>query len=235
MELLRVIKKTLISLLLINVVIIGVCIFQIQNEIDDTDKLYTSLIEAYNEDENIDVQEYLKQSDEQMVLDVTQRFNASYSYISSYKDNKLRALKSADTLTQYELFNEEDSYSYKDIVKSSQDALKISDAPVKLINTLAIDKFMQYRWLPFLFILIITVVIISYKEEEYNSVNTLIRCSHNGRSSLVLKRLLINFLIILINSFAINLIVFCLLILSSIASFYVFLYIFMAGQDILIM
>lgn len=179
MELLRVIKKTLISLLLINVVIIGVCIFQIQNEIDDTDKLYTSLIEAYNEDENIDVQEYLKQSDEQMVLDVTQRFNASYSYISSYKDNKLRALKSADTLTQYELFNEEDSYSYKDIVKSSQDALKISDAPVKLINTLAIDKFMQYRWLPFLFILIITVVIISYKEEEYNSVNTLIRCSYN--------------------------------------------------------
>ena len=161
MELLRVIKKTLISLLLINVVIIGVCIFQIQNEIDDTDKLYTSLIEAYNEDENIDVQEYLKQSDEQMVLDVTQRFNASYSYISSYKDNKLRALKSADTLTQYELFNEEDSYSYKDIVKSSQDALKISDAPVKLINTLAIDKFMQYRWLPFLLILIITVVIIS--------------------------------------------------------------------------
>lgn len=93
MELLRVIKKTLISLLLINVVIIGVCIFQIQNEIDDTDKLYTSLIEAYNEDENIDVQEYLKQSDEQMALDVTQRFNASYSYISSYKDNKLRALK----------------------------------------------------------------------------------------------------------------------------------------------
>ena len=67
MELLRVIKKTLISLLLINVVIIGVCIFQIQNEIDDTDKLYTSLIEAYNEDENIDVQEYLKQSDEQML------------------------------------------------------------------------------------------------------------------------------------------------------------------------
>ena len=212
MELLRVIKKALISLLLINVVIIGVCIFQIQNEIDDTDKLYTSLIEAYNEDENIDVQEYLKQSDEQMVLDVTQRFNASYSYISSYKDNKLRALKSADTLTQYELFNEEDSYSYKDIVKSSQDALKISDAPVKLINTLAIDKFMQYRWLPFLFILIITVVIISYKEEEYNSVNTLIRCSYNGRRSLVLKRLLINFLIILINSFAINLIVFCIFI-----------------------
>lgn len=174
MELLRVIKRTTIPVIFITLFIVGMCLFQLQNT------------------ELPDEAESKKRTEE-----IT-------SYVNSYKENKLKAIDNANYMSGISLFNDANSYSFLNIQKTSRDAVKLADAPVAVCNTSAVEEFMNYSWLPIMFVLIVVTIMSSFKEEEYNGINILVRTAKCGRIPLAVKRLGISFGLITILSYLIN-------------------------------
>ncbi len=174
MELIRVIKRITIPVIFITLLIAGMCLFQLQNT------------ELPDEAES-----------EKRVEEIT-------SYVNSYKENKLKAIDNAKYISSISLFNDENSYSSLNIQKTSRDAVKLADAPVAVCNTSAIEEFVNYSWLPIMFVLIIVTIMSSFKEEEYNGINILVRTAKCGRMPLAVKRLGISFVLITILSYVIN-------------------------------
>lgn len=206
MEVIRVIKKTIIPFLLIDLFIIGICIFRLQTTVDYTDGLYAQMIDADNKSA-INPDEYLTECgilDEDVVKELTDKFNEQKNYIDNYKEDKQKAVINAGRMAEYSLFVDKTSYSYLKLQKSKEVAVNTLNAGVSLCNTQAIESFMDFYWVPLIFLMTGFVLVSSYKEEEVNRVNLLVRISAKGRTSLVIKRSIITFIYSFANSFIIN-------------------------------
>lgn len=124
-----------------------------------------------------------------------------------------RMSETSQSLSQISIFSDQDSFSYKNIVKTKQDFEALQGVMVENINDKAVTAFLEYRELSLIGFLIVLVTVMAFFDERKSGLWQLIYTCRNGRLLLTLKRLII--------LFAVSLVASILLIVSTLAnSFY---------------
>ncbi|MGN0480559.1 MAG: hypothetical protein ACI4EV_03220 [Lachnospiraceae bacterium] len=137
----------------------------------------------------------------------------NYEYATNYNSKMQGSLENADRVLNYSLFSDKNTFFYLNTIKYSKDIKNIIDIKVKPSNTAAIEKLMEYSFVPVLFALIMLIISIRYLMERQNGMKGIVRATANGRLGLVLKRTGIMAIICLILSIVINFIVFGILLI----------------------
>lgn len=121
--------------------------------------------------------------------------------------------ETSQSLSQISIFSDQNSFSYKNIVRTKQDFEALQGVTVENINDKAITAFLEYRELSLIGFLIVLVTVLAFFDERKSGLWQLVYTCRNGRLSLMIKRLII--------LFAVSLVASILLIVSTLAiSFY---------------
>lgn len=136
---------------------------------------------------------------------------SNYEYAINY-DIKLKAdLINAQKKLGYSLFQNENSYFYRNTNKYINDINKVINIDVRPANTTAIEELIEYDFVTMAMAAFMIIIVMTLLQEEINGVKKIVRASANGRIGLVLKRVAIIALLSAITSLVINFIIFVIL------------------------
>lgn len=149
---------------------------------------------------------YKIQNDEMTVTD-----NGEYAH--SYSSKMQEKLDGAAQVLHYSLFSDKHSFFYLNTIKYSKDIKRVLDVEVRPANTAAVEKLLEYSFVPTLFAFIMLTVSMQFLLETQNGMKKIIRAAVRGRFSLAAKRTGIMAGICAVLSLAFNFITFGILLL----------------------
>ncbi len=149
---------------------------------------------------------YKIQNDEMAVTD-----NAEYAH--SYSSKMQEKLDGAAQVLHYSLFSDKHSFFYLNTIKYSKDIKRVLDVEVRPANTAAVEKLLEYSFVPILFAFIMLMVSMRFLLETQNGMKKIIRAAAKGRFSLAAKRTGIMAGICVVLSLVFNFITFGILLL----------------------
>lgn len=214
MELIRIIKKSILCIICALAAVISICIYQVNSSndavtyryyrqiINDYDKIkedrvgltaskLTAAYDTYREEDS----EYINKAAE--LVENKEKYVKSYN---SYYDNSADNIKSKNynRIADSTLFGDTDSYYILNANKQLKDKEKLEKADVAFnnTNTAAIEQLLNNRAIPLIYVIMMTVIIIHFTEESDNGVYVLVRTSRRGRIFLPVIRC---FIIIVFN------------------------------------
>lgn len=199
MELIRIIKKSILCIICALAAVISICIYQVNSSndavtyryyrqiINDYDKIkedrvgltaskLTAAYDTYKEEDS----EYINKAAE--LVENKEKYVKSYN---SYYDNSADNIKSKNynRIADSTLFGDIDSYYILNANKQLKDKEKLEKADVAFnnTNTAAIEQLLNNRAIPIIYVIMMTVIIIHFTEESDNGVYVLVRTSRRGR------------------------------------------------------
>ena len=199
MELIRIIKKSILCIICALAAVISICIYQVNSSndavtyryyrqiINDYDKIkedrvgltaskLTAAYDTYKEEDS----EYINKAAE--LVENKEKYVKSYN---SYYDNSADNIKSKNynRIADSTLFGDTDSYYILNANKQLKDKEKLEKADVAFnnTNTAAIEQLLNNRAIPIIYVIMMTVIIIHFTEESDNGVYVLVRTSRRGR------------------------------------------------------
>ena len=107
---------------------------------------------------------------------------------------KLREVpKQKEDMLTISIFSDEDSFAYKNIMKTAADYERISDVELSEINDYAVDAFLKHDAMYTLAFVIMLFTIISFLDERKKGLWQIVYTCREGRFRLTLTRLLVLF------------------------------------------
>lgn len=101
--------------------------------------------------------------------------------------------KQKEEMLEISIFSDEDSFSYKNIMKTAADYERISDVELSEINDYAVDAFLEHDIMYIFAFIIMLFTVISFLDERKKGLWQIVYTCREGRCSLFLKRLFILF------------------------------------------
>lgn len=106
--------------------------------------------------------------------------------------------KQKDKMLGISIFSDEDSFSYKNIMKTAADYGRISDVELSDINDYAVDAFLEHDIMYIFAFVIMLFTVISFLDERKKGLWQIVYTCRGGRAKLILKRLFILFVVALV-------------------------------------
>ena len=213
MELLRVLRKSVVFIAIFLGIIIWLSIFKINNTNDKkVYAYYNQLMYEYdNQTEMIESLTYSKyvhdktddyEADREYIEEAIKLLQEKYQYV--YSSDMSRAENNYKKIINSTLFAEEQSYYVLNAQKYMADLESRGEINFSITNTTAIEKLVSDKQLPVIFLVMMIFVLITFMEEFENNMFLQIRGSKNSRKVLPVKRCLIILLISIVLSFVFN-------------------------------
>lgn len=101
--------------------------------------------------------------------------------------------KQKEEMLEISIFSDEDSFSYKNIMKTAEDYERISDVELSDINDYAVDAFLEHDIMYVFGFIIMLFTVIAFLDERKKGLWQIVYACRNGRTRIILKRLLILF------------------------------------------
>lgn len=101
--------------------------------------------------------------------------------------------KQKEEMLEISIFSDEDSFSYKNIMKTAEDYERISDVELSDINDYAVDAFLEHGIMYVFGFIIMLFTVIAFLDERKKGLWQIIYTCREGRFRLILKRLFILF------------------------------------------
>ena len=210
MELLRVLRKSVVFIAIFLGIIIWLSIFKINNTNDKkVYAYYNQLMYEYdNQTEMIESLTYSKyvhdktddyEADREYIEEAIKLLQEKYQYV--YSSDMSRAENNYKKIINSTLFAEEQSYYVLNAQKYMADLESRGEINFSITNTTAIEKLVSDKQLPVIFLVMMIFVLITFMEEFENNM---IRGSKNSRKVLPVKRCFIILLISIVLSFVFN-------------------------------
>lgn len=197
MELVRIVRKSLLCIVCLFIAMICISLYQINyNQDSKVYKYYKEIIADYNNIKNDNVAftaekltktyEQYKEEDSEYIEEAAGLIKEKEKYIESYNaDNQS---KNYNRILQSTLFGNDNSFYILNANKQIKDKENRPSVDVEMVNTTAVEKLVTNRTMPLLYIIIFTVIIIYFTEETDNGVLVLVRTSRRGRILLPIVR-----------------------------------------------
>lgn len=112
------------------------------------------------------------------------------NYIDNYQSSIAEVISSSDDLSSFSIFTEEDSYSQRNIEKTKEDFIKISDIEVQEPSGKYLEKYFAFDKINISIFIAGIILAIALLDEKKKSLQCVIHTCVKGRASLVIKRLL---------------------------------------------
>ena len=213
MELLRVLRKSVVFIAIFLGIIIWLSIFKINNTNDKkVYAYYNQLMYEYdNQTEMIESLTYSKyvhdktddyEADREYIEEAIKLLQEKYQYV--YSSDMSRAENNYKKIINSTLFAEEQSYYVLNAQKYMADLESRGEINFSITNTTAIEKLVSDKQLPVIFLVMMIFVLITFMEEFENNMFLQIRGSKNSRKVLPVKRCFIILLISIVLSFVFN-------------------------------
>lgn len=214
MELIRIIKKSILCIICALAAVVSICIYQVNSSNDAvTYRYYRQIINDYDriKEDRIGMTaskltaayDTYKEEDSEYINKAAELVENKEKYVKSYNsyyDNSADNIKSKNynRIADGTLFGDTDSYYILNANKQLKDKEKLEKADVAFnnTNTAAIEQLLNNRAIPLIYVIMMTVIIIHFTEESDNGVYVLVRTSRRGRIFLPVIRC---FIIIVFN------------------------------------
>lgn len=134
-------------------------------------------------DNNINVKkEKIKMLVFSKILEQVRHIDGYTDFLNDIENNK-------EELLTFSIFNRQETYSYKNIMKTADDYYKLKNIKLDLGNYLAVEDLNEYKIINIFIILSILVIVFSFIEDRKKGLKELINSTKNGRRKLILNRL----------------------------------------------
>ena len=213
MELLRVLRKSVVFIAIFLGIIIWLSIFKINNTNDKKVYAYYNqlMYEYANQTEMIGSLTYSRyahdkgddyEADREYIEEAIKLLQEKYKYVNA--SDMSRAENNYKKIISSTLFAEEQSYYVLNAQKYMADLESRGEINFFITNTTAIEKLVSDKQLPVIFLMMMIFVLITFMEEFENNMFLQIRGSKNSRKVLPVKRCFIILLISIVLSFVFN-------------------------------
>lgn len=213
MELLRVLRKSVVFIAIFLGIIIWLSIFKINNTNDKKVYAYYNqlMYEYANQTEMIGSLTYSRyvhdktddyEADREYIEEAIKLLQEKYKYVNA--SDMSRAENNYKKIISSTLFAEEQSYYVLNAQKYMTDLESRGEINFSITNTTAIEKLVSDKQLPVIFLVMMIFVLITFMEEFENNMFLQIRGSNNSRKVLPVKRCFIILLISIVLSFVFN-------------------------------
>ena len=213
MELLRVLRKSVVFIAIFLGIIIWLSIFKINNTNDKKVYAYYNqlMYEYANQTEMIESLTYSKyvhdktddyEADREYIEEAIKLLQEKYQYV--YSSDMSRAENNYKKIINSTLFAEKQSYYVLNAQKYMADLESRGEINFSITNTTAIEKLVSDKQLSVIFLVMMIFVLITFMEEFENNMFLQIRGSKNSRKVLPIKRCFIILLISIVLSFVFN-------------------------------
>ena len=213
MELLRVLRKSVVFIAIFLGIIIWLSIFKINNTNDKKVYAYYNqlMYEYANQTEMIGSLTYSRyahdkgddyEADREYIEEAIKLLQEKYKYVNA--SDMSRAENNYKKIINSTLFAEEQSYYVLNAQKYMADLESRGEINFSITNTTAIEKLVSDKQLPVIFLVMMIFVLITFMEEFENNMFLQIRGSKNSRKVLPVKRCFIILLISIVLSFVFN-------------------------------
>ena len=213
MELLRVLRKSVVFIAIFLGIIIWLSIFKINNTNDKKVYAYYNqlMYEYANQTEMIGSLTYSRyahdkgddyEADREYIEEAIKLLQEKYKYVNA--SDMSRAENNYKKIISSTLFAEEQSYYVLNAQKYMADLESRGEINFSITNTTAIEKLVSDKQLPVIFLMMMIFVLITFMEEFENNMFLQIRGSKNSRKVLPVKRCFIILLISIVLSFVFN-------------------------------
>ncbi len=202
MEFKRVFNKKRILVLIVLFIINGVFFYR---ECSDYGKykIYNELILEFNDKyksavdikktalsvlrEYSDANEAAAEDEE--FIEAGQLFLHKVNYVNNYSESKKKQIDNSKAMIAISLFNDKNSFSYLNIIKTRDDLSRIKDEKIVVSNGVWLEKVVGYKLIYYLILIAAVVVIYSFVEDRKNSVIYIQYAAAEGRGKLLCKRI----------------------------------------------
>lgn len=99
--------------------------------------------------------------------------------------------KEKERMLGISIFADEDSFAYKDIMKTDSDYAGLSGVVLSDVNDYAVDMVLGYRYMYVIGFIIIIMTVLSFMEDRKRGLDEVIYSCRNGRLVLAARRILI--------------------------------------------
>ena len=114
-------------------------------------------------------------------------------YLTGYGDWLENIQKNKDNLLTFSIFNDPDSFSGRNIVKTAEEFKKLEGVELTLGTDGAMDAFMTFPLADYFLLMAILLVALSFLEERKAGLWSVVHAAPNGRLRLAVRRTLILF------------------------------------------
>ena len=114
-------------------------------------------------------------------------------YLTGYGDWLENIRKNKENLLTFSIFNDPDSFSGRNILKTADEFEKLQGVELTLGTDGAVDSFMSFRLTDYFLLLVLLLVALSFLEERKAGLWSVVHAAPNGRFKLAIRRTLILF------------------------------------------
>ena len=114
-------------------------------------------------------------------------------YLTGYGDWLENIQKNKENLLTFSIFNDPDSFSGRNILKTADEFEKLQGVELTLGTDGAVDSFMSFRLTDYFLLLVLLLVALSFLEERKAGLWSVVHAAPNGRFKLAIRRTLILF------------------------------------------
>jgi len=143
------------------------------------------LVEEYNES-------YVNQSSKlEKEANINRMLLDQAKYINGYKSYIQEVDKKSKDMLSFSIFQEEDSFSYRNILKTSEDFKHLENVPLKMDLAEGITTASEYRITDILIVLFVFLICIYlFWQEKENQLLNLVKSNPNGRTGSIISKLI---------------------------------------------
>ncbi len=118
---------------------------------------------------------------------------AQTDYLTGYGGWLENIQKNKENLLTFSIFNDPDSFSGRNILKTADEFEKLQGVELTLGTDGAVDSFMSFRLTDYFLLLVLLLVALSFLEERKAGLWSVVHAAPNGRFKLAIRRTLILF------------------------------------------
>lgn len=120
-------------------------------------------------------------------------------YISGY-DNYLEDIDAqSKSLSSFSIFNDTESFSYRNIQKTADDFAVLKSTNLQLISDSAVEAFFSFKAADYLIFVVIIFLCLMFLNERRKGLWSVIYSGAGGRASLALKRIVVLFFVSMVS------------------------------------
>ncbi len=127
-------------------------------------------------------------------------------YTDGYADNLAKKLENGNALSGFSIFQNEDSYSYKNIQKTRAEYEKLLSVTVSYGDYEAVEQVLSYDKAGYVIFLFAFFMILFFMREEKIGLRKIFYITQNGRGKLAVRQMLVLILYVAVFSFAMYLV-----------------------------
>ena len=114
-------------------------------------------------------------------------------YLTGYGDWLANIQKNKDNLLTFSIFNDPNSFSGRNIIKTAEEFEKLQGVELTLGTDGAVDAFMTFRLTDYFLLVVLLLIGLSFLEERKAGLWSVVHAAPNGRLRLAVRRTLILF------------------------------------------